>query len=393
MNTGVKPRLLQLCAVDYTAYYLLRPLARALRDEYEVHFASSPGPLATDIQEEGFAYHQIPIERSYNIIAHIRSAYLLTRLMKRERYQIVHTHTPIASLVGRLAARLAGVPIVLYTAHGFYFHERMRPLAHRLFVWLEKLGGRFTDFTFTQSREDCSAAVTLGISQRDQILHIGNGVDLLRFDPDRLRGQRDAVRQSLGINPQDLVVSVVGRLVREKGYLELVDAFAKVVGRFPDTHLVIVGSALESAHDDVSVEVGRAVDRPGLAGRVHLLAPGTPVEDVLVASDVYTLPSHREGLPRSILEAMAMGLPVVTTNIRGSREVVTHGATGTLVEVGDVDELAAALVDLLGDPGRRQAYGQQAQAIARREFDESRVIDKQRQVLRRICADKGITAG
>ncbi len=392
-NTGVKPRLLQLCAVDYTAYYLLRPLARALRDEYEVHFASSPGRFATDIQKEGFAYHQIPIERSYNILAHLRSAYLLTRLMKRERYQIVHTHTPIASLVGRFAARLAGVPIVLYTAHGFYFHERMRPLARRLFVWLEKIGGRFTDFTFTQSKEDCSAAVALGISQKDQVLHIGNGVDLSRFDPDRLRGLRDSVRQSFGIAPQELVVSVIGRLVREKGYLELIDAFAQVVDRLPDAHLVIVGGTLESAHDDVSGEVRHAIDRHGLARRVHLLPPETPVEEVLVASDVYTLPSHREGLPRSILEAMVMGLPVVATNIRGSREVVTHGATGTLIEVGEVDELAAALVDLLNDPGRRRAYGQRAQAIARTEFDESRVIDKQRQVLRRMCADKGIAAG
>jgi glycosyltransferase involved in cell wall biosynthesis len=90
---------------------------------------------------------------------------------------------------------------------------------------------------------------------------------------------------------------------------------------------------------------------------------------------------------------MAMGLPVVATNIRGSREVVTHGATGTLVEVGDVDELAGALVDLLADPGRRQAYGQRAQAIANKEFDEHRIIDKQCQVLRRLCADKGIATG
>lgn len=392
-DARAKPRLLQLCAVDYTAYFLLLPLARALRDEYEVHFASSSGEFAAEIQSEGFSYHQIPMERSYNIIAHIRSTWLLTRLMKRERFQVVHTHTPIASLVGRLAARLAGVPVVVYTAHGFYFHERMRPLLYRLFVWLEKMGGRFTDFTFTQSSEDCSAAVALGISEEDRVLHIGNGVDLSRFDPDRLRGSRDDVRQSLGIAPKDPVVSIVGRIVREKGYLELLDAFERVVGRLPDAHLVIVGSTLEGAHDDVSDEVRHAIDRPGLAGRVHLLPSESPVEKLLAASDVYTLPSHREGLPRSILEAMAMGLPVVATNIRGSREVVADGATGTLVEIGRIDELATALVDLLDDPGRRQAYGERAQAIARREFDESVVIDKQRQVLRRICADKGIETG
>jgi glycosyltransferase involved in cell wall biosynthesis len=389
----VKPRLLQLCAVDYTAYYLLRPLARALRDEYEVHFASSPGEFTANIQREGFVYHQIPIERSYNIVSHIRSAWLLLRLMKRERYQIVHTHTPIASLVGRLAARLAGVPVVLYTAHGFYFHERMKPLARRVFVWLERMGGRLTDFTFTQSREDGDAAVALGISRSDRVLHIGNGVDLSRFDADRLRAVRDRVRHSLGIAPADRVVSIVGRLVREKGYLELIDAFARVVEKLPDAHLVIVGSALRSAHDDVSDEIRRAVGKPVLAGHVHLLTHETAVEHVLAASDLYTLPSHREGMPRSILEAMSVGLPVVATNIRGSREAVINGETGTLVEVGDVAALAAALVDLLSDERRRDAYGKRAQAIARVEFDESRVIDRQRDVLRRVCADKGIGGG
>jgi glycosyltransferase involved in cell wall biosynthesis len=306
---------------------------------------------------------------------------------------VVHTHTPVASLIGRAAARLAGVPVVAYTAHGFYFHERMRPAARRLFVMLERFGGRLTDFTFTQSREDCDAAVRLGIVDPERVLHIGNGVNLDRFDPARLRPHRERIRQGLGIDPGAPVVSIIGRLVREKGYLELIEAFARVAAKFPDACLVAVAAALEGAHDDASRDVKQSIDRLGLADRVRILDAATPAEEVLAASDVYVLPSHREGFPRSILEAMAMGLPVVATNVRGSREIVIDGVTGTLVEVGDVSALGGALVDLLADRDRRVAFGAKGMSIARTDFDESAVIDTQRRMLLRICREKGVLPG
>jgi glycosyltransferase involved in cell wall biosynthesis len=387
---GRKPKLLELCAVDYTAYYLLRPLARALLEDFEVHFASSPGRLVRQIEKEGFTYHPVPLKRSYNLVAHIRAFHALRKLMKREKFDVVHTHTPVASLVGRAAARLAGVPIVLYTAHGFYFHERMRPLARRFFVALERIGGRFTDFTFTQSGEDGRAAVALGIAASDRVLHIGNGVDLSRFDPDRVAPRRKRIREELAVTADSVVVSIIGRLVREKGYFDLVEAFARVARRFPRACLIAVCSVLESAHDDISEDVKRLISHLGLTDRVRLLPPESPVEEVLAASDVYVLPSHREGLPRSILEAMAMGLPVVATKIRGSREVVRDGVTGTLVEVGDVAALASAIERLLDDPGLRAMYGDQAKAIAQAEFDESAVIERQRRVLLQLRAEKGI---
>lgn len=390
---GVRPKLLELCAVDYTANYLLMPLARALKDQFDVHFVSSPGPFVSRIKKEGFVYHTIRLERSYNVVAHLRAMVALRGLMKRERYAVVHTHTPVASLIGRAAARLAGVPIVLYTAHGFYFHERMRPMAHRLFVTLERIGGRFTDFIFTQSREDSEAAVALRILDGKRVLHIANGVNLERFDPERLRPHRDRIRERLRIDAGAPVVSIIGRLVREKGYVELIEAFSRVTARFPHAILVAVATALDNAHDDASEEVRRAIARAGLGDRVRLLDAGASAEEVLAVSDVYVLPSHREGMPRSVLEAMAMGLPVVATNIRGSREVVLDGVTGLLVEVGDVEALGAALVGLLAEPDRRAAFGARAKSIARKDFDEVAVIERQRRVLLRLCKEKGILPG
>jgi glycosyltransferase involved in cell wall biosynthesis len=379
-----KPKLLQLCAVDYTAFYLLRPLARALKNEYEVHFASARGSHVAVIEQEGFVYHGIPVARSYNVFAHLRSLFRLRRLMRRERFDVVHTHTPIASLLGRVAARLAGVPIVLYTAHGFYFHEGMGPFARRFFIALERFGGRFTNFIFTQSLEDRDAAIRLGIADENRILHIGNGVDLVRFDADRLARRRDAFRQSLGVPADGLVVSTVGRLVREKGYLELIEAFADVAERFPNARLIIVGAALPSAHDDVSTQVQHAIRDKGLSDHVRILPQETAVEEVLAASDLFALPSHREGMPRSILEAMAMALPVVATDIRGSREAVTDGSTGRLVPVSDARSLSRAITGLLADPGLRAEFGNRAQRIAIKEFNEDDVIEKQLGVLREL---------
>ncbi|MDH3217057.1 MAG: glycosyltransferase family 4 protein [Candidatus Krumholzibacteria bacterium] len=390
LKPHAKPRLLQLCAVDYTVRYLLLPLARALRQDFDVHFASSPGSYVEEIQGEGFGYHTITIKRSLDLFAHTRAVLQLRSLIKQQGFQIIHTHTPVASLIGRVAAKLAGVPIVLYTAHGFYFHEGMRAPVRHFFVMLERIAGHFTDFIFTQNREDRAAAVELGIVDEGRVMHIGNGVDLQRFDADKVVEKRESIRAQMHVGADQLVVCITGRLVREKGYLELIEAFAQVVNKVPQALLLAVGGALESDHDDVSSQVKAAVQRLGLSDRVRLLPYQSDIERVLAVTDVYVLPSHREGMPRSILEAMALGLPVVATSVRGSREAVVDGVTGTLVDVGDVDALAQALVNLLDDPARRKAYGDQAKVIARKEFDESVVIATQRKVLRRLCSEKGI---
>lgn len=175
---------------------------------------------------------------------------------------------------------------------------------------------------------------------------------------------------------------MVGRLVREKGYFELISAFAEVVKRVPDAVLIAVGGALVSDHDDAADEIFAAVQHAGIEKHVRFLSFRDDVERVLCASDVFVLPSHREGMPRSLIEAMAMGLPVVSTNIRGSREAVDPGTTGTLVAVGDVHALAEALVEQLQDEEVRVRYGKSAQAVARERFDESRIVKRQVDVIR-----------
>ncbi len=390
-RTGRHIKILQLCAVDFTVYHFLLPLGIELSMDYEVHFASAPGPYSEKIQEKGFPFHPVPIKRSYDIISHAKSLAALKKLISRERYDIVHTHTPIAALIGRIASRLTRVPVTIYTAHGFYFHDRMPGWKRRIFISLEKLGSAFTDFTFTQSLEDCEAAVSLGIARSDRILHIGNGVDLERFNPEKLSERRKPVREAFGIGADQPLVCVIGRLVREKGYFELIEAFKTVVREVPGARLLVIGGALESDHDNAESEIRKRVKDCGLDDAVRFLSFRGDVEEILCASDIFVLPSHREGMPRSILEAMAMGLPVIATDIRGAREEVRDGISGLLVNVGDSESLAAALVSLLRDPERRARMGRRGREIAVERFDEKSVIKKQTDVIRRLLDEKGLS--
>ncbi len=388
-----KPKILQLCAVDFTIYHFILPLGRELRDHFDVHFCSSPGPYVEKIRDEGFLFHSVPISRSYNVFSHFASLKALRRLMLKEQFEVVHTHTPIASLIGRFAAKLSRVPLVLYTAHGFYFHDRMAPSARRFFVGLEKAGGMFTDYIFTVSGEDCASAVSLNIIDEDKVEHTGIGVDLDRFDPKRFAGMRDGIRGRLGIAPDRPVVCIVGRLVREKGYIELVQAVEKIARVIRNVLVLVVGGALDSDYDDASAEIMQAVAEKDLDNQFMFLSFRSDVEELLYASDVFTLPSYREGLPVSVMEAMAMELPVVATNIRGSRETVRDGVSGFLVEVGDIDALADALISLLADEDKRREMGMRGREIVSERFDEKVVVRKQKERILQLAEERKIYAG
>jgi len=170
---------------------------------------------------------------------------------------------------------------------------------------------------------------------------------------------------------------MIGRLVSEKGYPELFEAMKQV-----DAHLWVAGARLLSDHADPIDSLLAAIEAdPDLRRRVHLLGERDDIPDLLAAADLFTLPSHREGMPRSIIEAMMTGLPVVATNIRGSREEVVHGETGLLVPVNDPAALAAALSGLAADPARRQVMGEAGRRRALDLYDETKVIERQLAIL------------
>ncbi len=371
-------KICQLCAVDFTLYHFLLPLLRSLRDAgHEVVGATSEGKLLEPVRREGFRVEPIPFERSYNLIRHIRAFAALVAFLRRERFDILHVHTPIAALIGRLAAAIAGVPRVVYTAHGFYFHEHMPRWKYALFVTLEWIGGRFTDVLMTQSVEDAETAKRLHLCRGGVIAAIGNGSDPAVFHPATDPAGRAAFRRRLGVTDDRPVIVTVGRLVAEKGYPELIEAMRDV-----DAELWIVGERLASDHAvSISAALDASTSDPVLRQRVRLLGYRPDVPDVLRAADVFVLASHREGMPRSIIEAMLTGLPIVATDIRGAREEVIDRETGLLVPVRNREALAAALRRLAGDATLRTQFGDASRHRALDLYDEAKVIARQVAIL------------
>ena len=371
-------KIAQLCAVDFTLAHFLLPLMRAMRAAgHEVVGICSDGPLLAKVRAEGFRVETVFIERSFNLLKHRRSAAALRALFERERFDLVHVHTPVASLIGRYAAHRAGVPRIVYTAHGFYFHERMPPLKRAAFVALERWAGRYTDVLFTQAEEDAAFARARRLAKPGApILAIGNGVDAAAFRPDGGEA-RARLRAALGTDPARPVILMVGRLVAEKGYPELIAAMREV-----DADLWIAGERLASDHAGaIDDAMRRAETDPVLRARIRFLGYRADVPDLLRAADLFVLPSHREGMPRSIVEAMMTGLPVVGTRIRGTREEVVEGETGTLVPVNDPAALAAALNRLAADAALRRRWGEAGRARALALYREEDVIARQMRTL------------
>jgi glycosyltransferase involved in cell wall biosynthesis len=358
--------------------------------EMEVHVGCRRGEFWDELVGGGYRMVDLPFRRSANPVAQGRALLSLWRYLRRNPYEIVHVHTPIVGIIGRLAAKWTGVPIRMYTAHGFYFHDEMRPAARRFCVGLERMAARWGHFIFTQSEEDRQAAIREGIATPDSIRTIGNGVDTRdRFNPERISPQqRDAARELLGLPTNAPTIGVVARMVREKGIFELAEAVAKVQRDIPDVRVIWIGGALPSDRDNATEVFRQRLRELEILPRFHFAGFRNDVEVLMSLCDVYTLPSWREGMPRSILEAMAMALPVVATNIRGCREEVIEGETGFLVPVRDPDALADRLVRILGDRESARRMGEAARKRSVEEFDFRIVLQRQWEVYERLMVER-----
>ncbi len=378
-------RILELCAVDFTAYHLLRPLGDALRRAgHEVHFCCSPGDLLDELEREDFSVFALPIARSYDLSKHLVSLSRLHRFLRRTRFDVIHTHTPVAGLIGRVAARLARVPRVVYTAHGFYFHDGMRPSVRRLFVSLEKFGGRLSDLVLVQSEEDYREALSERIMPPERLVHIGNGVDPALFGGEGGAGAAAEARSLLGLR-EGPIVGFVGRIVREKGVMEFIRAAARVRENHPGAEFVMVGAPLESDRDDCWNHVSRLAEELGIAEALFMTGYRKDVPVLLSLFDVFVLPSYREGMPRSLLEAMASGIPVVASDIRGCREEVDEGVTGLLVPPRDHERLGEAISMLLDSKERSRRMGEAARERVIERFDERKIVARQVRLIEELA--------
>jgi glycosyltransferase involved in cell wall biosynthesis len=373
-------RILEVAAIDFQVWHFLMPLMRALRARgHAVEVAARDGPYFDAVRAEGFTVHPIPFSRSLDLGAHRVAYRALSGLLARERFDIVHGHYPVAGHLARLAARRARVAEIVYTSHGYSFLKPGNPLLRAVMFAAEALAASCQTTLFTQSTEEARLAERLGLAPRKGAVAIGNGVDAARFHPADSGpdfADRAALRAQHGAAEDTVVLVIVSRLVAHKGHGPLFSA----AERLPGAHVWVVGERLPSDHGD-RIDDLIASARARLGPRLTLLGARGDVERVLRAADVFVLPSEFEGMPRTVAEAMMTGLPVVGTDIRGTREQVVEGETGLLVPPGDDGALAAALGRLVAERALRARMGAAGLARARAEYDETRVIARQVEVL------------
>lgn len=380
-------KVCQLCAVDFTLKHFLLPLIdRMEKKGWIVISVCSDGPNIAELSASGYKIKPVYIERSFNLFQHFKSVLVLTRYFKQQQFDIVHVHSPIAALIARIAAYLASVPTVIYTAHGFYFHDEMPRLKRMVFLWLEKWAGQFTDILFTQSLEDAEVAKLEKLVPKNAIYAIGNGVDPGKFNPQKF-GNGAKIRKSLGIPDNAFVIGMIARLVQEKGICEFLEAATQAAVENDKIYFLVIGTRLDSDHaQEVSNTISAVKEK--LANRLMFLGQRKDVPELISTMDVFCLPSWREGMPRSIIEAMMMGKAVIATNIRGSREEVIEGKTGYLVPTRNSKLLKEKFLYCATHREEMKKMGEAGRERALNHFDEHKIIEKQITIIQSHIADK-----
>lgn len=392
-------RVLHVTAVPITGATLVAPIAqRQAQLGYHVEFACGAGDYFERLQELGFPVTQVGLVRNpanwHNLVAVDELSYL----MRARRFDIVHTHTPVASLVGRLAATLARVPIIFYHMRGSLWESyHVSFLSQQTFTALEWFAARIfrTDHVFTLNQTDEMYLIQKHIITQRAVtcLHCGaGGVDTQRFDPERLSKNKPMLQAQFGIEPSNFVIGFIGRMVREKGIFDLVQAFRKLVQLVPHAKLIYVGGVLESEHDRSGFDLLKeTVARDSLLSS-HVIFTGfrQDIPELLSLMNVLVLPSYREGFGMALAEASAMGKPVIATNTLGAREAIVPGENGFIVPIADIDALYTAMFRLAMNPELEKSMGRAARKIAVEQFDETVIFERINQVYTEHLTRKGL---
>jgi len=381
----VLPRVLIVGGVDVRARI---PLMERLRDEFElVAVGAGPEPA---FEGTGFRYLSYAPGQHARVspLDDARAFGALFRIFRAERPRIVHAFDTKAGVWGCLAARLARVPSAVGTVNGLGFlfrrETRKQRLLSKSYQALQRLACAASSATVFQNPDDARVFVEAGIAKPDKVVLVpGSGVRADRLDPRRFgAAAREELRRALGVAPADVMVIMVTRVIRSKGVLELLEAARRLRATRPSVRFVLVGADEPDSMDRLG--------EPELATLRRELIWTGPRDDVpalLAAADVMAFPSgYGEGIPRVLLEAAAMALPIVTTDAPGCREVVVEGVNGLLVPIGDGAALAAALERLAGDPALRQRFGEKGRERALRRFDLAVVAERTRLLYRELLA-------
>lgn len=338
---------------------------------YDMHVVCGPGSYVKGdmVNPDGIPVKAIPFPPRYTPAADLKTLQQLVRHFRQQRFDIVHTHTVKPGLLGRIAARMAGVPIIIHTIHGFHNWDDMTQFEQWFFRQVERFAAHFCDLLLSQNHEDILVAQRDGICKPSQIRYLGNGIDIDYFHPDNVSDdQIRQMRQKLGVLPGEYLVGMIGRLVRLKGYYDYMAAAQQLHESGSPIKFLTIGFAVPEKRDALSPE--KLIEQYNLSGAMTHLGPRQDVRELIAAMDTVVLASYAEGIPRVLLEAAAMGKAAVGTAVRGTKEVIVDGKTGILVPPRQPGALAAGIQQVLADRIRAERMGRAARQRAEKYFDE-----------------------
>lgn len=363
---------------------------RKLREAgFRVTLVCSPGELLERTAlSEGVDVVAIPMRRQIAPVSDVVSLIRLWKLLRRLKPDMVEFSTPKAGLLGTVAAALCGVPLRVYLLRGLKL-ETARGLKRRILLAAERITARCAHRVLCNSESLRAEAYALGVAPGDKLRLLGkgssNGVDIDRFSPGP-----SAVREHLGIAPDAAVVGFVGRLTRDKGLPELIEAFDAILRVQPQAHLLLVGW-FDASEDSLDAQLRARIENHP---QIHMTGLVDDVADHYRAMDLMVLPTRREGFPNSVLEAAASGIPVITTDSTGSRDSVVPEITGLLIPPGYPEAIAEAVLSLLSDPVRCRRMGNAARLWVLDHYVDGRVlnmtVDYYKKLLRTCGAEFGV---
>ena len=374
-----------ICPDDISFWLFRRGLICALRRlNHEVVLLCRGGPFIAALLDLGARHISIPFERFMSPSRDVAIFLRLLAVMRLERFDCVHNFTPKPNIYGTLAAYLCRVPRIFnsVTGLGYLYQDpgEPSPLLRRISKWmmhaLYRRASHLAQRTWFQNPDDIDYFVTHRLISADRcVLVRSSGIDTAAWDPQRYAPElRRRMRIELGVSEGQTLVLMVARALRSKGVLEFFEAARIIAQQRSEIAFRLAGEAEEDAQDGISADRLR---REESQTNFRWLGQRSDIPEVIAAADIVVLPSYyREGVPHSLLEAMALAKPIVTTDSVGCREVITHGVNGLMVPPRDGNSLANAILELASSPARRAEMGNAGRAIAERDFSETLVVDR-----------------
>lgn len=368
-------KVLYITTISRTINAFLIPHIEKLIDEgYEVDCACNIDKEIDDrLIQKGVEVYNIPFSRNPLNPKNLKAYSILSKIVKEKQYDIVHVHTPVASVYGRLLKLKFKNLKTIYTVHGFHFFKGAPKINWMIYYPIEKIMARFTDVIITINEEDYNRAKTFNIKETYKI--DGVGIDLNQYNKDLY--DREKEREKLNLEKDDFVILMIAEVNKNKNHIQIINAVEKLLKQGEKVKLLCAGDGV------LFDEISKLVKDRGLDQNIKMLGFRNDINELISACDIGVLMSYREGLPRNIMELMAYGKAVVGTNIRGIRDLVQDGQNGFLVDVGDYNSTSSKIKILYDDRERLNLMSNNS-CLTIKSYSIEKILDKLLKIYREL---------